>query len=300
MASDNQSIQTSMGLVPKRILGRTNQPLSIVGFGGIVVSQMDPARAASLVSEVVDRGVNYFDVAPTYGNAQEILGPALEPHRDRCFLACKTTQRLGKEARRELEESLKLLRTDRFDVYQLHGLKDVEKDVNVALGPGGALEEILKARDEGKVRWIGFSAHSPEAAVLAIEHFDFDTILYPINIACHFKSQFDQRPLEKARERNMGIMALKAMARCPWDKGTGTVKKEDYAKCWYEPFTTKDDALRGLRFTLSQPGVASAVSPGEESLLRLALDLAPTITSMSTDELAETERFAENIHPIFS
>ena len=143
--------------LPKRQYGRTKEKLSIIGFGGMVVKNVTPKEAANFVAEAVDRGVNYFDVAPYYGNAQERLGPALKPYRQNCFLACKTLERDAAGAAAELKQSLKLLKTDHFDLYQLHALTDLE-EVEQAFGPGGAMETILKAQKDGKIRYIGFSA----------------------------------------------------------------------------------------------------------------------------------------------
>jgi aryl-alcohol dehydrogenase-like predicted oxidoreductase len=140
--------------VKKQQYGRTKEKLSIIGFGGMVVKDVSPKEAANFVAEAVDRGVNYFDVAPYYGNAQRRLGPALKPYRHKSFLACKTLERDAAGAAKQLNESLKLLQTDHFDLYQLHALTDVE-EVEQAFGPGGAMETILKAQEDGKVRYIG-------------------------------------------------------------------------------------------------------------------------------------------------
>ena len=121
--------------LPKRRYGRTKEKLSIIGFGGMMVMDVTPKEAANCVAEAVDRGVNYFDVAPYYGNAQQRLGPALKPYRQNCFLACKTLERDAAGAAKELKESLKLLKSDHFDLYQLHALSDVE-EVEQAFGPG--------------------------------------------------------------------------------------------------------------------------------------------------------------------
>src|SRR6185436_18149465 len=110
----------------KRPLGRTGENLSVLGFGGIIVMDETPAQAAVFVSKALDAGVNYFDVAPSYGNAEERLGPALEPHRNKVFLACKSTQRKAEACRKELEASLKKLRTDHVDLYQLHAMTSKE------------------------------------------------------------------------------------------------------------------------------------------------------------------------------
>src|SRR5512136_360402 len=108
--------------LPKRQYGQTKEKLSIIGFGGMVVKDVTPKEAANFVAEAVDRGVNYFDVAPFYGNAQQRLGPALKPYRQDCFLACKTLERDAAGAAKELKQSLKLLKTDYVDLYQLHAL----------------------------------------------------------------------------------------------------------------------------------------------------------------------------------
>ena len=126
----------------RRQYGRTEERLSVIGFGGMVVQNVTAKEASAYVAEAVDRGVNYVDVAPFYGNAQERLGPALEPYRRQCFLACKTLERDAAGAAAELDESLRLLRTDHFDLYQLHALIDLE-EVEQAFGPGGAVE-VLK------------------------------------------------------------------------------------------------------------------------------------------------------------
>ena len=102
--------------IARRALGKTGEHLSIIGFGGIVVMNEDAAHSKNIVAEAVDRGVNYFDVAPSYGDAQERLGPALAPYRKDCFLACKTEGRMKDDSRKQLEESLRLLKTDHVDL----------------------------------------------------------------------------------------------------------------------------------------------------------------------------------------
>ena len=162
--------------------------------------------------------MNYFDVAPFYGNAQQRLGPALKPYRQKCFLACKTLERDAAGAAKELEHSLKLLKTDHFDLYQLHALTDVE-EVEQAFGPGGAMETILKAKQDGKIRYIGFSAHSEEAAHAAMDRFDFDSILFPLSFPIWIKAKFGPSVYKRAKKAGMGILALKAMAHQQWPKG---------------------------------------------------------------------------------
>ncbi len=282
---------------PRRVLGRTGIELSVVGFGGIIVMNEDPGHAREVVAEAVARGVNYFDVAPTYGDAEVKLGPALEPHRNGVFLACKTELRDAAGARAALEESLRRMRTDHFDLYQLHAITDPQKDVEAVFAPGGAMETLVRAREQGLVRHLGFSAHSPAAALRAMELFDFDTILYPVNMTCNHHSAFDAAPLEMARRKGMGILALKAMARGPWESGCAMVPRDEFPKCWYEPFTSRDEIVAGLRFTLAQPGVTAALPPGEESLWRVALELLPE--ALETTATANEAELAARLEPIF-
>ena len=188
------------GPLERRTLGRTGEKLSIIGFGGIVVMDATPAQAAERVAHAIDRGVNYFDVAPSYGNAEEMLGPALEPYRKNVFLACKTLERSRAGATAELEASLRHLRTDHVDLYQLHAVTKKE-DVAQILGPSGALEAFVAARAAGKTRFLGFSAHNVDAALALIDAFSFDTILFPINFATWHAGNFGPQVLDAAQKK---------------------------------------------------------------------------------------------------
>ena len=282
------------GKIEKRTLGRTGSKLSAIGFGGIVVMNATTEQASARVKEAIDYGVNYFDVAPSYGNAEEMLGPALEPYRKKVFLACKTTERSREGSRRELEESLKKLRTDHFDLYQLHAVTSMD-DVDKIFSKEGALETFLKARDEGLIRNIGFSAHSVEAATELMKRFDFDTILFPFNYTCWYKGDFGPQVMEMAQKKEMGILALKAMAFRPWEEG----EERSIEKTWYKPHTDIENARKGLRFTLSHP-VTAAIPPGDEKLFSMALRLAAEFEPMNESEILEMKEKAMTNKPIFS
>ncbi len=282
--------------IPKRLLGKTGRKLSIIGFGGIVVMNAEPQHAKEVVAEAVEKGINYFDVAPTYGDAELKLGPALKPFRDRCFLACKTIRRDRAGAKEELDNSLKNLKTDHLDLYQLHAISDVENDVKAALAKDGAIQTFIDARKQGIIDLIGFSAHSPQAALAAMREFDFDTILYPVNFCCHFQGSFDQEVLVEAQKRNMGILALKAMARQKWQNDED---RKAYPKCWYEPISEPEIASLALRWTLSQ-GVTAAIPPGEEQLFRMALAIAATYKDLSAYELSRLKKLSIDLQHIFS
>ncbi len=285
--------ETGAGRLERRALGRTGEKLSILGFGGIVVMNATTAEAATRVRAAIDAGVNYFDVAPSYGNAEDMLGPALEPYRKGVFLACKTQGRTREAAARELDSSLRKLRTDHFDLYQHHAVTR-KKDVETILGPGGAMEAFLEAKKAGKVRFLGFSAHSVEAALALMDGHAFDTILFPVNYATWNAGSFGPQVLARAKEKGMGILCLKALARQPWPEGAA----KRYAKCWYEPFDTPDEARQALRFTLSHP-VTAAIPPGDETIFAMALKLAAEFQPLTPAEAEAMKSKGAAAKPLF-
>ena len=280
-------------MLEKRKYGRTDVELSIVGFGGIIVMNETPSSARRIVSEAVKRGINYFDVAPTYGNAEERLGPALEPYRDFAFLACKTTMRTKEEAEKELHRSLRLLRTDHFDLYQLHAVTTLE-EVDQIMGEGGAIEAFQEAREQDLVRYLGFSAHSEEAAVALLDRFRSDSVLFPLNWVCWHQGGFGPKVVRKAKEKGVAILALKALAKRKWREG----EERKWPKCWYAPVDDPDEASMALRFTLSLPATA-AVSPSHAELLWWACDAAERYAPLSDEEARMLAERSEGLEPIF-
>ncbi len=276
----------------KRPYGNTGEQISLVGMGGIVVADIPQEEANRIVAEAVDKGVNYFDVAPTYGNAQERLGPALEPYRKNAFLACKTAERDKAGSAKELETSLKLLRTDHVDLYQMHGLSSVE-EVEKVFAPGGAMETFREAKQTGKARFLGFSAHSTEAAAEALSRFQFDSVLFPFNFVCWYHD-FGPKTLQLAKTKGAARLALKAMAHTNWPEG-GARK---WGKCWYQPFDDWGNVELALRFALSQD-ITAAVPPGEPELFKMAVEVAGKFRPLSIEELDQLRETAKTIKPIF-
>jgi aryl-alcohol dehydrogenase-like predicted oxidoreductase len=282
--------------LPRREFGQTGIQLSVIGMGGIVVSDSPQEHANRIVAEFVERGVNYFDVAPSYGDAEVKLGPALKPYRKDVFLACKSGQRTAVGMEAELKKSLEVLRTDYFDLYQLHGVTDVAKDIDTVFAEGGAMEYLIQARKSGVVRHLGFSAHSVAAAFAAMDRFAFDSILLPVNFATYFQGNFGPQMMARAEAKGVARLALKTLARQSWPEQCA--ERKTYSKCWYQPLTDPRQAELALRFTLSQP-VTAALPPGDESLFRLALDLAPGFTPITEVELQELKQLASSLNPIF-
>src|ERR1700691_3679937 len=288
-------VATPSNPIAKRTLGKTGEQLSIIGFGGIVVMDEETGAAKNIVAEAVDRGVNYFDVAPSYGDAQERLGPALAPYRNRVFLACKAEDRTRDGCRAQLENSLKLLQTDHVDLYQFHALTKME-DLDKVLGPGGAMETMEAAKKEGKIRHIGFSVHSAETALAAMDRYNFDTILFPVNFVLFSQANFGPQILKRAQEKGIGILALKAMAQTVWSDDQKQSHPEP--KCWYQPAAFPDEASLGLRWTLGHP-VTAALPPGDERYFRLAMDVAQNYRPLEQHEEHELLARATGVEPIF-
>ena len=255
----------------KRILGKTGYAVTPVVYGGIVSMRDGQDASDRYVAWAVDRGINYFDVAPSYGDAQEKLGKSLRPYRNGVYLACKTQERRAGKARAEMEESLRMLYTDHFDVYQLHALSTLE-DVETAFGPGGVMEVVEKAKRDGIIRRAGITAHSEEAALAALARYDFDTVLFPFNWSLVMSWGNGTKLLQEAKRRNMGILAMKAFIERAWDSREER-EGSRFPKSWCKPIDPEDTAfgLAAMRFALSL-GVDTLVPPGNFESFSFAVE----------------------------
>jgi predicted aldo/keto reductase-like oxidoreductase len=273
--------------------------LSIIALGGIVVCGLSQQDASRRVAEAYERGVNYFDCAPSYfnGEAELKLGEALKQYRSKVFLAEKTMQRDAKGSRQELERTLQRFHTDHVDLYQFHALSSMD-DVDKILAPGGAAETFVAARKEGKVRHLGFSAHNAPAALRLMDALELDSVLFPVNVNAWENGGFGPQILEKAKSKGMARMALKALALGKWP---AEMKESDrkYPKCWYQPIEDREMARLALRFTLNQD-VTAAVPPGDERIFDLALELASApLPQLSAAELTEFRAKVSSREPVF-
>ena len=275
-----------------RRLGRTGHMSSVLAFGGYTFNDIPQSEADKMMKIVLEHGINHIDVAPSYGTAEERLGSWVREHRDKFFLACKTQKRTREEARRELDSSLKRLKAEYFDLYQLHSL-DSLGELDTALGEGGAMEAILEAKEEGLIRHIGITSHVPPTIIEAVRRFDFDTILFPLNyiLKCHAIPENDYEPLLKLAKKDLGTIAMKAFTKQPW-------QGERRYQTWYEPWDTQDRIDEALWFTLSQ-GVTTAASSGEPRLFEMMVDAAERYRSLSRDEQRELIESAADLKPLF-
>ncbi len=287
--------QATHSSIPKRLY-KDGIQLSVIGFGGILVCSEDQTTGNRYVAESMDRGINYFDVAPSYfdGEAELKLGIALEPYRQDVFLACKTGKRDAAGARAELEASLGRLRTDHFDLYQFHAVTTMA-EVEQILGPDGAAETFFKAKEAGLVRYLGFSAHSVEAALALMDAFPVDSVLFPLNFVMVSQGNFGPQILKKAEQIGAARLALKAMAASPWADN----EAHTYQKAWYKPADSAELRRRALVYTLSQ-NISAAIPPGHYELYKEALETASSFTPMNKVEQQALLDDATGLSPLFS
>lgn len=283
-------------------LGKTGYQIHPIIFAGIVSMNERQEDSDRYVAQSIQAGINYFDVAPSYGNAELILGHSLKPYRKDVYLACKTTQRNAKDAEKEFFQSLKNLHTDWFDVYQLHSLS-TPQDVEQAFGPGGTMDFVLKQQQEGRVRKIGFSAHSERAALEALRRFPFDSVMFPLNWLLN-KGQGIGSELVKAKaEQGFGLLAIKAIVERAW-LSEEERQVSPWPKSWCKPFDENDQTARlaGMRYALHL-GADALIPPGNwecQSSMQNLMEQAMATPYGKEDEALLMARFEQYQHlPFF-
>ena len=294
--SANAYSASANGSLPKRPLGKSGVELSVIGFSGIVARDNTREAVDRIVGEVLDLGINFFDTAASYGNAQEMLAPAIAPHRKNIILATKTRERTHAGAQREFEQSCEILGTDYIDMFLVHGIQQVAKDVEPAFAAGGAMEFLLEKKRSGQIRLLGFSAHSNEAALTAMDRYEFDFCYFPVSYVPWLKADFGDEVLARATARGIPCIALKALARQKWPEGTPPEKRP--AKRWYEPIESPEEASLALRWSLSQP-IVSVLPPGDEELYRAALALRGNLAPILPAETERLRQLASTMRPLF-
>ena len=192
----------------KRELGRTDLEVSVVGFGGIPIQGLSSSEAERVLLHAIDRGINFFDSARAYTDSEEKMGRALNEHRGRIYLASKALSRNARGMRGELEKSLRNLRTGMIDLYQVHSVGSLE-ELERILAPGGAYEALAKARDEGKIRWIGVTGHSRPVLFKAVLTGLFDTVQLPFN---PIENEWEEDMLPETRKAGIGTIGMKPVA----------------------------------------------------------------------------------------
>ena len=252
--------------------GRSGHLSTRTIFGAAALGSVTQAEADKTLDVLLEYGVNHIDVAASYGDAELRVAPWLARHPGHFYLATKTGKRSAAEARDEIHRSLERLGVDHVDLIQLHNLADpIEWDQ--ALGPGGAIEAAVEARDQGLVRAIGVTGHGLQIAAThrrSLERFDFDTVLLPYNYLTmqnpYYAENFNA--LEATcRERNVAVQTIKAIARGPWMDQAHT------HSTWYAPLEDQADIDTAVHWVLSRPGIFLN-TVGDIHLLPRVLDAA--------------------------
>lgn len=278
----------------KRRLGKTEQMSSVIAFGSAALWKVSQAQADAAIELATEHGVNHFDVAPSYGQAEIRLGPWMQKHHKEVFLACKTTERGKTGAWESIKRSLEMLKVGYFDLYQLHGVNDLET-LNAVLSPRGALEAVLEAKEQGLVRHIGITGHRPFVQIEALNRFDFDTLLFPVNcvLAAH-RNDFNDFTLllEIAQQKDVGTIGIKAVAKRPWES------EMRMYQTWYEPFDEQTEIDKSLWYALNQ-GITTAAMPADLHLWPLVIDAAERFRGMDAGEQEEVVSQVRQYRPIF-
>lgn len=260
-----------------RVLGKTDHESTIMTFGAIALNWLEQEGADQMIEFVLDHGVNHFDVAPTYGDAERKLGPKLRQHREKIFLGCKTQEREYEGAKKTLEQSLTRMGIDHIDLYQIHGL-EYEDELETITSSDGALEAFREAKEDGVIDHIGLTSHgSPQLILDAIEQIpDIETVMFPMNpvVAGKDDPEYDyEAVLERADKEGIGTLGIKAFAKGPWPP-IDELPEEDrpYAN-WYEPVETPAEITERFAFTASQD-LTSIINPGDPKLVAMVIHAA--------------------------
>jgi aryl-alcohol dehydrogenase-like predicted oxidoreductase len=269
-------------MIAKQPFGRTGYASTRIIFGGYALSEATQEEADRVLKLLLEYGINHIDVAPMYGDAEKRIRPWMETNRDDFFLATKSRKRSYEGARKDLKSSLSTLGVDYVDLWQMHGLTNPvgwEK----AMGPEGALQAFIEAREEGLVRFLGVTAHGPKAAAMhrrSLERFDFDSVLLPYYYLQMQKTRYatDAHELiETCRERNVAVQTIKSLVRRPW----GT-RPQTYNTYFYEPLETQSTIDKAVHWAL---GLADTfvITTGDMQLLPKILDAASRFENAPSD-----------------
>lgn len=266
-----------------RPLGETGHDSTVMTFGAIALNWLEQEGADQLVELVLEHGVNHFDVAPSYGDAELKLGPKLRQYRDEIFLGCKTQAREYEGAKYELERSLTRMGIEHIELYQFHGL-EYEHELETITGEGGALEAVREAKAAGIVDHIGLTSHGdPQLILAALETIeDLETLMLPLNPVVVGKDDDEhdyEAVLERAAELGIGTLGIKAFAKGPWPS-TDDLPEADRPYCnWYEPVGSPEEIAERFDFAAAQ-GLTSVVSPGDPKLVAMVLHAASQYDGM--------------------
>ncbi len=252
----------------KRRFGRTGHMSTIAIFGGAAFYQISQEDADKVMEQVIAAGINHIDIAPSYGQAEERVGPWMPRERNRFFLGCKTMERTKEGAWNELQQSFKRLQTETFDLYQSHAITKME-ELDAITMKGGALE--------------------------AFEQFDFDSVLFPLNFIQMANPDYHRHAKELisvCRSKDVGTMIIKSITKGPWGE------KQKTATTWYEPFDDMENIQRAINFSLSYQ-VTGICTPGDIRVLPLVIQACENFRELNHEQMEEMIESGKKYEPLF-
>ena len=266
----------------KRRLGRTGHDSTIVTFGSYSVGKLTQEKADDVIQLCLDHGVNHIDIAPGYSDAMERVAPWMPDLRNQMFLGSKTPMRTRDEAWKNVEDIMRRMNVETFDLFQLHSVIDLET-LDIVTASDGALKALIEMKEQGITKWLGITGHGPTVAkthIEAIKRFDFDTVMFPVNATMYANTDY-RRDAEElisiCHSKDIGIQTIKMIARGGWgdsvpDMGT-----------WYDPHRDQESIDNALWWQMSHP-IHTAPSCGEASLLPMVLDAAERYEGLSVEQ----------------
>jgi aryl-alcohol dehydrogenase-like predicted oxidoreductase len=284
-------------MIEKLPFGRSGHMSTRTLFGAAALSKVTQDEADRTLELLLSHGVNHIDTAASYGDSELRIGPWMGRYREQFFLATKTGERTYQKARDEFHRSLERLRVDKVDLLQLHNLVDPQ-EWEVAMGPGGALEAAIEARDQGLLRYIGVTGHGITIAAMhkrSLERFDFDSVLLPYNFVLMqnpaYAADFEAL-LAICQARNVAVQTIKSIVRAPWGDHPQT------RATWYEPLENQADIDTAVHWVLGRPGVFLN-TVGDINVLPKVLDAASRYQSRPSDEEVRAVMEREEMEPLF-
>ena len=281
-----------------RRFGRTGHMSTIAIFGGAAFWEISQKDADKVMEQVIEAGINHIDIAPSYGQAEERVGPWMPRERERFFLGCKTTERTKQGAWDEMQRSLKLLQTETFDLFQCHAITTMEELDSVTM-TGGALEAFVEARQRGLIKYIGITGHGADAPKIyleALKRFDFDSVLFPLNFVQMGNPEFRENTealIAECKAKDVGTMVIKTITKGPWGE------RQKTATTWYEPFEKEDEIQRAVNFAMSYE-VTGLCTAGDTRILPLVLKACENFKRLDTAEMDEMIQSAKQYVPLFT
>jgi aryl-alcohol dehydrogenase-like predicted oxidoreductase len=285
-------------MIPKLEFGRTGHMSTRTLFGAAALWAVTQNEADRILEMLLEYGVNHIDTAASYGDSELRIGPWMKHHRQDFFLATKTDKRTYQEAKDELHLSLERLQVDYIDLWQMHFLID-EPGWQTAMGPGGALEAFLEAREQGLTRHLGVTGHGLQVIdfhTRSLEHFDFDSILLPYSPVMMENREYAvgfESLIATCQEKNIAVQTIKSLVSRPWKEN------EQNRTTWYKPLEEQTEIDAVIHWTLARPGIFLN-TVGDIDLLPKVLDAARRFNPTTTQADLAEELAKIKVEPLFT